>query len=151
MDQEEITNQIKQYIHIISYYLSFSIKSKFDIKDSMIRVYLDSDYNSILIGKRGRTLEAIQTWLRKVLCETNFTILVDVGQYCFNRDSIFLEELNNMISDVIQTELPITLDPMNSYYRRLVHQLVKQFPTLKTQSIGQGTDRRVIISVKESE
>ena len=55
-----------------------------------------------------------------------------------------------IINEVQSTKITAALDPMNSYERRFVHNLVSEYKNLTTESIGEGRDRRVTIKYKEN-
>ena len=61
---EEIINYIKEYINNIDKSFNINIKSEVNEQDKIIKVILVSENNPILIGKDGKTIEAIQTLLR---------------------------------------------------------------------------------------
>lgn len=61
------------------------------------------------------------------------------------RDEVFLSEYEEKFIGFMKSEeIEFQLEPMNSYYRRLVHHLAMEFK-LKTHSEGDGTDRHVIL------
>ena len=58
--------------------------------------------------------------------------------------------VRQIANEVKETKLTVSLDPMNSYERRLVHTIVGEFPDLETESVGEGKDRHVTIKYKEN-
>ncbi len=62
------------------------------------------------------------------------------------RDEDFLEQYEEYLKDFLEgDESVIDLDPMNSYYRRLIHNLSVEF-NLKTESKGEGKERYIILT-----
>ena len=67
---------------------------------------------------------------------------------------MFLQEKNlslgklahNIAEQVLREKRAITLRPMSSYERRIVHMELSANPQIKTESIGEGAERKVIIS-----
>ena len=58
--------------------------------------------------------------------------------------------VRGVAADVEASHLTISLDPMNSYERRLVHTIISEYPALITESVGEGKDRHVTIKYKEN-
>ena len=62
------------------------------------------------------------------------------------RDDIFISEYEEPLINFMKSDEEfLHLEPMNSYYRRLVHHLAKDF-NLKTMSEGEGTERHVVLT-----
>ncbi len=81
---EEIINYIRMFINDLSKKMNIEINSEIKIVDKNINVLLVSNNNNILIGKDGKTLNAIQLILRqfcKQLNKFDFKIMVDASNY----------------------------------------------------------------------
>ena len=76
----------------------------------------------------------------------NYSIIDDIVSQYVSGD-ITKEQF---IKEVQSTKITAALDPMNSYERRFVHNLVSEYKNLTTESIGEGRDRRVTIKYKEN-
>ena len=57
--------------------------------------------------------------------------------------------MDKIIKEVTNTKMDVYLDPMNSYERRYVHNLVNSYPNVTTESVGEGSERRVTIKYVE--
>jgi spoIIIJ-associated protein len=106
----------------------------------------------ILIGKRGQTLDAIQTIIEKVVNKRNqnrIRVLVDIEGYLETRK----ENLENMALRLAEKSKkigkPISLGQMNAYDRRIVHIALKDFPEVLTRSRGEGRLRKLVIFPKK--
>lgn len=102
----------------------------------------------ILIGKRGQTLDAIQSIVSKVVNKHNQNrtrVVVDIGGYLQTRR----ENLENMALRLAEKSKkigkPISLGPMNAYDRRIVHLALQDFSDVKTRSRGDGPLRKLVI------
>ncbi len=106
----------------------------------------------ILIGKRGQTLEAIQYLVEKVVnkhSEDRIRIQVDVEGYLDNRRAS-LEGLAKRLAEKTRTSgKPSTLGQMNAHDRRIVHLTLKNDNTVRTQSMGDGFYRKLVIFPKK--
>jgi spoIIIJ-associated protein len=106
----------------------------------------------ILIGKRGQTLDAIQTIVEKAVNKRNenrIRVLVDIEGYLAARK----ENLENMAMRLAEKSKkigkPISLGQMNAYDRRIVHIALKDFPEVLTRSRGEGPLRKLVIFPKK--
>ena len=110
-----------------------------------------SDNNSILIGKEGRTINALQLILRQTLNKygLNIKVNLDVSNYKANKVKNIEYEIKKLARNVLDTKVEAKLDPMNSYERRVVHTVISEFEFLETESFGEEPERYVIIRYKE--
>ncbi len=90
-----------------------------------------------LTGKKGERLDDIQHLVNKLLHQKlpdAPRIRVDVNHFRGQKDDDFLNGIRRLADRVRASREPIKLDPMNSYQRRLVHNLFKDDPGIKTFS-----------------
>lgn len=107
---------------------------------------------SILIGRRGQTLEAIQYIVEKIVnreAENRVRIQVDIEGYLEKRIS-YLEELADRLAQKVKkTGRAQTIGQMNAHDRRIVHLALKDDEKVKTQSVGGGFYRKLMIFPKK--
>lgn len=152
LEKKEILAYVKEYISSLSKYMNLDIKAEIKENDGMIQIVLVSDNNGILIGKDGRTMNAIQYLLRQSISgQTGFSIkiMVDVSNYKEKQNYFFERDIKKICKEVLHSHVDVTLDPMNSYKRRLVHNLVSNYPQLSTESLGEEPHRYVVIKYEE--
>jgi len=120
--------------------------------DGRIIFKIESSNSALLIGKRGQTLEAIQYLLEKIINKKNearIRVLVDVEGYLAARKSN-LERLATKMADKAQkASKPVSIGQMNAYDRRIVHLHLKDNHAVRTQSIGDGYYRKLVIFPKK--
>lgn len=105
----------------------------------------------ILIGRRGETLRDLEYLARLIVASqthSNERFMVDVEGYRARRERVLRELAKRMAERVRQNHQPITLEAMPPNERRIVHITLKEHPNVKTQSIGEGDRRRVMILPK---
>jgi len=106
----------------------------------------------ILIGKRGQTLDAIQSIVEKVINkhrEKRTRVLVDIEGYLETRKEN-LEKLALRLAEKSKsTGKPMSLGQMNAYDRRIVHITLKDNPDVQTRSRGEGPLRKLVIFPKK--
>ena len=104
----------------------------------------------ILIGKKGQTLDAIQSLLEKIVNKHNphndrIRVQVDVEGYLETRKAN-LEKLAERLADKSKRiRKPISLGQMSAYDRRIVHLALKDDPDIRTKSRGEGYMRKLVI------
>ena len=152
LKKDDIVEYVKNYITEFGKKFNITINSEVKLDDNIINVVLVSSNNGILIGKEGRTLEAIQTLLRQSInnvTDKNFKIHIYASNYKSKKQKNLEYEIKKIAKDVLNTKVEVKLDPMNSYDRRCVHNVVAKFEKLQSKSFGENPDRYVVISYKE--
>lgn len=105
----------------------------------------------ILIGRRGETLRDLEYLTRLIVAQRikrPQRFAVDVEGYRARRERVLRELAKRMADRVRQNRQPITLEAMPPHERRIVHITLREHPTVRTQSIGEGERRRVMILPK---
>ena len=112
---------------------------------------------ALLIGKKGQTLEAIQSLVEKIVNKHHnnnhkdkIRIQVDVEGYLETRKAN-LERLAMRLADKSKRiRKPISLGQMSGYDRRIVHMALKGDPGIRTKSRGEGHMRKLVIFPKKN-
>lgn len=128
----------------------FDPKAKITVEDKDESWFLDieSEMASILIGRRGQNLQALEHLLRLILTKEadEFTSLnIDISGYRAAREQEISEMARDLAEKVIATGQEETLPPMNAFERRLVHLLLADIEGIVTESAGEEPYRRIII------
>jgi len=103
----------------------------------------------VLIGRRGDTLLSLQYLVNLILARRfpgKGGVTIYVEHYRHRREEQVVSLAQRMAERVRETGSPITLEPMSAAERRLVHLLFADDPALETNSIGEGENRKVVIS-----
>jgi len=151
--KEDISREIKSFIKELGNKMNLDIQVEVTEKDNVYSILLVSNNNAILIGKDGKTLNAVQLLLKQVLNNNhsfNIKINLDVANYKNKKIRSFEYEIKKLAKEVLNTKVEAKLDPMNSYERRIVHTIVSEFEELETESIGEEPNRYVVIKFKEN-
>jgi spoIIIJ-associated protein len=108
---------------------------------------------ALLIGKRGKTLEAIQLIVGKVINNKNekrSRTLVDIEGYMEKRNS-YLKSLAKRLADKCKRfGKPVSIGEMNAHDRRIIHITLKRDKEVSTSSKGEGVLRKIMIFPKKS-
>ncbi|MGB2895924.1 MAG: R3H domain-containing nucleic acid-binding protein, partial [Anaerolineales bacterium] len=113
-------------------------------------LFLDihGDDLSILIGRRGETLTALQYITRLIVgkeLKRPVAVLIDVEGYRARRERQIRRLAQQMARQVIETSQTMSLEPMPAYERRLVHIELRDNPDVDTTSVGERDQRKVTI------
>ena len=104
---------------------------------------------SLLIGRHGQTLEAIQELTRMAVgrrLDQRIHVIVDVEDYRKRHEARLKERARDVAERVRETGQDEELEPMNAYERKLVHDAVAGLEGVETVSRGQDPERFVVIS-----
>jgi spoIIIJ-associated protein len=106
----------------------------------------------ILIGRRGQTLVALEYVTKLIVVQqlkTWVPLTIDVGGYKkHRRDS--LQKLALYLAEQVKSRRrAMPMEPMPADERRIIHLALADHPDVTTQSIGEGENRKVVISPRE--
>ena len=152
IEKDEIKNYIKKYIDNFAKSLNKTINVEIRENEVGYNIMLISEENSILIGKDGKTLNSIQLLLHQAinnLTGFNIRINVDAANYKSNKERRLEREIKRICKEVLNSKIEAKLDPMNSYDRRIVHNVVSNFNELESKSFDEEPNRYVTINYKE--
>jgi len=103
----------------------------------------------LLIGRRGDTLLSLQYVVNLIVSRRypgKGGVTIDVEHYRHRREEQVVSLAQRMADRVREHGSPITLEPMSAAERRLVHLALAGDPELETNSVGEGENRKVVIS-----
>jgi spoIIIJ-associated protein len=113
-----------------------------------IRLEIEGPDAGRIIGKRGQVLEAIQYLTTRIAHrpgEERRHIAVDAEGYRARHEDQLAQMAKKLAQRVAVEGKVITFDPMNARDRRVVHMALKEVTGVRTESNGEGPDRRVQI------
>ena len=122
-------------------------------EDGKIGLDVDSPDSGILIGKRGQTLEAIQTVANVVagrLKNGSPRVIVDSQNYRMRRERSLVRMAQQTADEVRRTRQSRLLEAMNPFERRLIHTTLSEDADVETASEGEGLYKRVRILYRGS-
>lgn len=117
-------------------------------EEDAIMVEIESIEAARLIGNKGEVLDSFEHLLRSVLnkqLEEFVSVRVDIEGYRKRRMEYLRGLVRNVSERVAREGKPEALNPMNASERRLVHMLVQEMQGVVTESIGERTERQVVI------
>lgn len=123
-----------------------------NLEDNIIKLdaKIDPKDTGIVIGKNGRTLDAIETVIRKIIkARSNKVKLnIDINNYKKRRDDKIVMLADKACKKVLKTRKSWNLKYMNSYERRLAHEQISKYDKLDSHSEGIEPKRYVVVDYK---
>ena len=116
--------------------------------EEQIHYIIDSYENSLLIGVKGSTLEAIQTLLRTLISnysKDHLVVTLDIGGYRQNRIRQLEILATKTAKEVAKSKVEVKLPHMNSFERRVIHEKLCDWKDVYTESEGEGEERALVI------
>lgn len=128
-------------------YLGFAVKIDQDDGPEGLTLQIHTEDSLMLIGRHGATMEDIQYLVNRVLqrhIPNAPRIRVDIDYYRSMREDQMVEQAKELGERVRATGKPEILPPMNSYYRRIIHNVFVNDPQVQSVSLdGQARFKRV--------
>ena len=138
--QEYLVNAISTF--------GITATTKASLSDDIIKITINSDHNSILIGKNGRTLQALNE-LTKLAVSSRFKkryrVLLDIADYKGDKYKRVIHMAKRTAYEVQKTHVDAELDPMTADERRVVHNALSRIRNISTESTGEGKKRHIVI------
>jgi spoIIIJ-associated protein len=131
--------------------IGIDISTRIDEDANRIHVEIVSDSSGLIIGKRGKTLEALQLLTNIVVNknEKNWKkVVLDIENYRDRRENTLRELANKVASKVKKTGKSQLLEPMNPFERRVIHMTLQNDPLVDTKSEGMGNLKKVKVFLK---
>lgn len=154
VSEEELDNIADQNIEVLK-----NITSYFKLGDIEINEYegdenelildLEGEDLSILIGKKGATISALQQLTSIIVSQKlgyRYPVLIDVHSYIARQKEKLEDFAFRMANKAINQKKKINLRPMSAYERRLIHIALRDEKNIETYSEGEGKDRHLILN-----
>lgn len=132
-----------------------------NVEDTSVKVYLRSNAvhvdietpeSSVLIGKQGKTLQALQFLVSLLIArdqDNRAKLYLDVNGYRKQCEEKLKLQARNAALEVKQKGEELRLDPMPAMDRRIIHLTLENDPEVVTESEGSGSFRAVLIKPKK--
>ncbi len=112
---------------------------------------IDTESASILIGKKGRNIDALQLLANVyagTLGHSDIKIVLDSENYRLRREEALVRIAYETAEDVRRTGRSVLLEPMNPFERRIIHTTLNDIIDIETKSEGEGLMKQVRIMLK---
>lgn len=148
----EVIKDANEFLENVLTNMGINVKTEYKIHDRKFDIQMSSDNNQLLIGKNGQTLKSLEILIKQyILNKYNYHISVslDVENYKEKRIKNIEYLAKKTAKEVITTKIEVSLENMNSFERRVVHNALSNFKGVTTISEGEDPNRHVIIKPVE--
>lgn len=148
---QEILEETKKFLTTIINNLGLTVNFETNIREEQFNITMFSDNNNILIGKNGKNLKSLETLCRtKIKKEWNIfpKIILDVENYKEKRIEVLEKLAIKTAKEVRATKIDATLENMNSYERRIIHNKLSNMKGITTTSEGEEPNRHIVIKAE---
>ena len=148
----KMTPALRAYEFIETLLANMSLKATVEIvsqDEEGVYLAINGGQLGLLIGRRGDVLDSLQ-YLATLAANMDkngfYRVTVDVQGYREKRAETLRGVARRMSEKVLKYKKSFALEPMNAYERRIIHSECQNIAGVTTRSIGEGADRKIVIS-----
>lgn len=143
----ELLKFIAELINTMGYTAKAELVSR---EERKLLIRLASDDSAILIGKKGKNLDALQLIANVYAGKLGISerIMLDCENYRIRREENLVRLAYTTADQVVTTKTSVLLEPMNPYERRLIHSTLADIHDVDTKSEGDGLYKQVRVLYK---
>ena len=152
IEKREVKDYLKKLIKSLLKDMGFDVEIEITVNNDTPTYRLYSTNDALLIGKDGKNLKALTTVVNAILTKeinTNYRFLIDVSDYKEKNDRRIERLAKKLAREVKETKVEVKMDSMNSYQRRLVHNILNNNKYVYTESVGVEPNRCVVIKPRD--
>ena len=149
--QATISNKVKEFLEGVISRVGMEASVIVEENPEEILLTIKGDGSGLLIGKRGQTLDALQYLSNKVAIRLapggkgEKRVIVDTERYRERREESLRILAFQMAEKARNQGKPVMLESMNPRERRIIHLALSELEGIKTESEGEGSERRLVI------
>ena len=152
IEKREVVKYIKDYIVKLLKDLGFQANVEIKNKDIVPTYTVYSDNDALLIGKNGKNLKALSVVVNQHINKElgkNYKFIIDINSYKEKREKQLEQLAKRVAREVANTKIEVKMDSMNSYERRIIHNVLTNNKRVYTESEGEEPNRYVVVKPKE--
>jgi spoIIIJ-associated protein len=122
------------------------------LEDGSVNLNIDGDKTGLLIGRKGKTLDALQFIVNKIVnksLEKRSRVIVDSENYRLRRQEFLVQMALKMGDKAKKIKRPVATNLLNPHDRRIVHLALRDDDELGTKGKGEGILKKVVIIPKK--
>ena len=152
LPQDEFEEKLTDFIQTLVEKMGYEVKVSITYREAKkLNIKLDSSHSSILIGRKGKNLDAIQLLANIYagrLGHEDVRVILDTENYRIRREETLVRLAYTTADKVRSSKNSILLEPMNPFERRLIHTTLNDIPDVETKSEGDGVYKQVRVIYK---
>ena len=146
--------EAKEFLQKVFKAMNLEVEILFDTDEnySYLDIELKGEDLGVLIGKRGQTLDSLQSLTSLVVnknSENYIRVKLDTENYRERRKETLENLARNIAYKVKKTRKVVSLEPMNPYERRIIHSALQNDKFVATHSEGEEPFRHVVVTLKK--
>ncbi len=153
--EKEKLSEVKEKIEdILNLFGILDCKKTIELVENVLYIKLKGQDLEFLTENEGKVLNALQYLIVlniNNIFKTNFKVVLDCNDYREKRNLNLKQLSKRVVEKVLLNKQPVTLEPMNSFERRLIHSYISQFSGVYSKSKGKGISRSVVIYPEKQE
>jgi spoIIIJ-associated protein len=145
---EEIFTQINEEICHLLELMGYPSQVALTVEGATLNCHLSGDYEEVLIGSDGRTLDSLQYLLRKMISRRlpdRMMLALDAGDFRERRAEELKERARQLAEEVKETGKTQAIPALNPAERRVVHMILQEDKAIRSRSVGEGLFKKVLI------
>ena len=150
-DQSDTAKHAREFLSGLTERMGVPVAIELQETGEQLRMQMAGENMSLLIGRRGETLDALQ-YLTSLTVnrgrEDYLRVSIDTENYRAKREEALRKLAVRMAGRAKKSGRRVALEPMNPYERRILHSALQNDPDVTTHSEGEEPYRRVIITLK---
>lgn len=146
---ESHAERVERFLNGLFLRMGVGAKPEISEADGVISVNLAGEDPGALIGRRGETLDAIQHLTNYVVnrgISGRVRVNIDTENYRERRNEALERLAQKVAAKVVKYRRNMTLEPMNSYERHIIHTALQEVENVTTYSIGTEPNRRIVVA-----
>lgn len=146
--ENENEKKILSFVSTLIEKMGYSAKVTINFRrDHKIGFNIESENSSIIIGRKGKNLDAIQLVVNVFAgnLDPELKVIIDSENYRMRHEELIIRNAFKAAEYVRRTGRSKLLDPMNPFERRLIHTALNDFDGVDTKSEGEGLYKQVRI------
>lgn len=146
--EQKVTEIIKELTVKMGFETEVEVKRISGEEKESLVYNIKTEESNFLIGQYGINLQSLQhiarLLVRKKIAE-NANFILDVNSYRQDKNNSIIKMAHDLAEQALLEEKAVVLRPMSPYERRLIHLELSKDERVKTESIGEREDRRIVI------
>ena len=152
LPQGEFEQKLIEFIKSVIEKMGYDVKVEVSYREEKkLGIKLESAHSSILIGRKGKNLDALQLLANIYagrLGHEEVRVILDTENYRIRREESLVRLAYTTADKVRSSRNSILLEPMNPFERRLIHTTLNDIPDVETKSEGDGVYKQVRVIYK---
>lgn len=143
--------EAKNFLKNVCENMQLSIEIEPRIEGKYVYFNITSEKTGLIIGKRGQTLNALQSLAQLVLnrYSDQFMVLsLDAENYRKRREESLVNLASRVAKQALREKREVSLEPMPSFERKIIHAALSEHKNIKTYSVGNEPHRYLVVSPK---